>query len=101
MSQAQGPLVLHADDLARVHDVVRVQRHLQGPHDADRVAEFGLQKFHFAEADAVLASGVRMNSNILLRVPASTILGRSLARRRVKVAGSAWRVFRIRMGDDG
>lgn len=41
------------NDLARVHDIIRVEGFFQRPHQADRLAVFGCQIGHFADADTM------------------------------------------------
>ena len=51
-SAAQG---LKRKNLPWVHDVQGIERLLDLTHDADRLAVFGGEEFHFAEADAVFS----------------------------------------------
>src|SRR5262249_53530825 len=46
---------LHPEDLARVHDVVGIERELQLPHHRDAVAMLGRKEIQLAVADPVLA----------------------------------------------
>src|SRR6266702_6428866 len=51
----ESPPPSHAHDLARVHDVVGVERLLDEAHDAERLAVLRLEEIDLAVADAVLA----------------------------------------------
>src|SRR5206468_11678948 len=52
---AQASLA-QCDDLTGIHDVLRVERRLDGPHREQRgIPVFGFEIFHLALADAVLA----------------------------------------------
>jgi hypothetical protein len=48
-------LGLNSQDLARVHQIVRVDRRLDRAHDSYRLAVLGEQEIDLAAADAMLA----------------------------------------------
>jgi hypothetical protein len=56
-------------DLAGIHDAERVEGLLDGAHDAEAVAELGLQIFRFALADAVLAGAGAFHADGARREP--------------------------------
>src|SRR5690349_12746923 len=80
---------LDADDLSRVHDVVRVERALQRAHHRDGIAVLGDEEIHFAVADAVLAGAGAVHGDGTLHhaVIEATRLGQLLGLGRIENEG--------------
>ena len=73
---------LDPHDLAGIHDVIGVERDLELGHHPDGIAVFGLQEFHLAGANPMLAgacSTLRFSPNTCSRSPVSRNSQRGIA----------------------